>query len=126
MFRPRLILHPTDFSNCSRGAALIAADLARLYGATMLVLHVAETLGPENVTYGEAAAQRQPQGYRHRLYDDLRQAVPLPGLQAEYLLAEGAPATEITRLAQERGCDLIVLGTHGRTGLEHLLVGSVA
>jgi universal stress protein A len=126
MFRPHLILHPTDFSDCSRWAASIAADLAQRHDALVLVLHVVETLGPENVTYGEAVSQRQPEGYRQRLDLDLRRSVPLPGVMVEYLLAEGDPATEIDRVARERGCDLIVLGTHGRKGLAHLLMGSVA
>lgn len=128
MFHPKRILHPTDFSDTSKAALHIAADLARQYGASILVLHVAESLGPENVTFGEAGAQLQPEGYRHRLETSFEQLVPAAGLgvPVEYLLTEGDSAAEIVREARERGCDLIVLGTHGRTGLRRLLGGSVA
>lgn len=127
MFRPRVILHPTDFSDSSTHALHIAVDLARLHQARLLVLHVVETLGADRVTYGEAVSQREPAGYRRRLEDELRRHVPAPaGVAVDYLLAEGEPEEEINRVAQKYACDLIVLGTHGRTGLRRLLLGSVA
>jgi universal stress protein A len=127
MFKPRIILHPTDYSDTSASALGIAGDLARLHQATLLVLHVAETLGPENVTYGEAVSQLEPAGYRQRLEEDLRRQVPPPaGVSVQYLLAGGDPAGEIDRVAREHHCDLIVMGSHGRTGLSRLLTGSIA
>ena len=128
MFQPRLLLHPTDFSDSSHYAYQVALDLARQHGGKILVLHVVETLGPENVTYGEATTKLEPEAYRQRLWDDLRREVPAPegGVPVEHFLAEGDPAHQIERLARERQCDLIVMGTHGHTGLLHLLVGSVA
>jgi nucleotide-binding universal stress UspA family protein len=128
VFHPKRILHPTDFSDASRAALHIAADLARQYGASVLILHVAESLGPEHITFGEAGAQLQPEGYRHRLEAEFEKLVPAAGLDVpiEYLLTEGDSAAEIVRVAHERSCDLIVLGTHGRTGLRRLLGGSVA
>jgi nucleotide-binding universal stress UspA family protein len=128
VFQPKLILYPTDFSTPSAHACAVAADLARQYGGCLLVLHVVETLGPENVTHGEAVSQREPEGYRERLQADLRQVGPASGagLAVVRLLAEGDPADEIVRAARAQGCDLIVMGTHGRTGLSRLLIGSVA
>jgi nucleotide-binding universal stress UspA family protein len=127
MFRPRVILHPTDFSEFSAYAFRIAVDLARQNDAALLVLHVAETLGPENVTYGEVATHLEPENYHKRLFDDLRQAVPAPeGVPVHYVLAGGDPAQEIERVAREHACDLIVMGTHGRTGLTRLFMGSIA
>jgi nucleotide-binding universal stress UspA family protein len=127
MFHPHLILHPTDYSESSEYALKIAADLARQHQAKILILHVAETLGPENVTFGEATSQLEPSAYRRRLEEDLRKRVPVPsGVSTEYVLAEGDTAQEIQRVAQERGCDLIVMGTHGRTGLSRLVMGSTA
>jgi nucleotide-binding universal stress UspA family protein len=127
MFKPRVILHPTDYSDTSDYALQIAADLARLHQATILVLHVAETLGPENVTYGEAVSQLEPTAYRRRLEEDLRRQIPPPsGVSIQYLLAGGDPAQEIDRAAREHHCDLIVMGSHGRTGLSRLLAGSIA
>lgn len=127
MFQPKVILHPTDFSECSAAAFRIAGDLARQNQATLLVLHVAETLGPENVTYGEAVSQVEPAGYRRRLEEDLQRSVPqVAGVAVQYVVAAGDPAEEIERVAREWPCDLIVMGTHGRTGLDRLLMGSIA
>lgn len=128
MFKPRIILHPTDFSECSQYAFHVAVDLAREHRALILLLHVAETLGPENLTFGEATSQLQPETYQHRLWDDFRRRMPAApaGIVVRPLLREGDPAFEIDRIAREQHCDLIVMGTHGRTGLDHLLMGSVA
>jgi universal stress protein A len=127
MFHPHLILHPTDYSESSGYALQIAADLARQHQAKLLILHVVETFGPENVTFGEATSQLEPASYRHRLEEDLRRRVPAPsGISVEYILASGDIVQEIERIAQKRGCELIVMGTHGRTGLSHLVMGSIA
>jgi nucleotide-binding universal stress UspA family protein len=128
MFQPHLILHPTDFSERSAYAFHIALDLARQHQAKILILHVVETLGPENVSYGEATATLQPEGYQQRLWDDIRRVQPPPGsaIVVEHLLAEGDPASQIPRVAHDYHCDLIVMGSHGHTGLRHLFLGSVA
>lgn len=128
MFRPQVILHPTDFSSYSRQAFDLAVDLAQHYQAAIVVLHVVETLGPENVTYGEAVSQLEPESYRQRLQHDLISLQPPPesGVTVRHLLAEGRPAEAIERVAREQGCGLIVMGTHGRTGLQRLLMGSIA
>ncbi len=128
MFRPQVILHPTDFSAYSRPAFDLALDLAQHYQAAVLVLHVVETLGPENVTYGEAVSQLEPESYRQRLQNDLLRLLPPADspVTVHHLLAEGKPAQEIERVVQEKGCGLIVMGTHGRTGLQRLLMGSIA
>jgi nucleotide-binding universal stress UspA family protein len=128
MFQPHRILHPTDFSDCSNYAFDVACDLARQHRAVLLVLHVVETLGPENITYGEAVSQLQPEGYRQRLWEELNRMVPRApeGITVRHLLTEGDAAEEIRRVADKHQCDLIVMGTHGRTGLDRLFMGSVA
>ncbi len=121
------ILHPTDFSTSSGYAFKLACSLARDHGSRLIMLHVAVTLGPELVTYGEAVSQREPEAYQAKLWADLRRLRPKDStLRVEYQLAEGDPAAEIVRVAAETGCGLIVMGTHGRTGLKRLLMGSVA
>jgi nucleotide-binding universal stress UspA family protein len=127
MFRPRVILFPTDLTPTSAHALPAAADLARQYGARLLVLYVAETLGPANVTYGEAESVLEPEGYRRRLVEEVRKSTPVPAdVPAEILLTEGDAAREILHTAASRACDLIVMSTHGLTGLRRLLAGSVA
>jgi nucleotide-binding universal stress UspA family protein len=127
MSHPQRILHPTDYSACSAYAFQIASDLASQHQAKLLILHVAETLGPENVTFGEAVSQLEPAAYRRRLEADIRQRMPSPaGVTVEYILAEGDIAQEIPRQAKERNCDLIVMGTHSRTGLTRLFMSSTA
>jgi universal stress protein A len=127
MFQPRIILHPTDFSDYSAYAFRIATDLARQHRATLLVLHVVATLGPENVTYGEAVSELEPEGFHEHLQRELRRQVPAPdGVTVQYMLVAGDPSHEIERVARERSCDLIVMGTHGWTGLNRLLMGSIA
>ncbi len=128
MFAPTTILHPTDYSDCSAYALQIAADLATKYGSRIIVLHAVETLGPENVTFGEAANQLEPAGYVARLWAELRRVHPPtpPEIAVEHLLLEGDPAQVIERVAAERKCDLIVMGTHGHRGFERLFLGSVA
>jgi nucleotide-binding universal stress UspA family protein len=127
MFPLRVILHPTDLSEHSRYAAQIAADLARQHSATLLVVHVVETLGPENATYGEIVTEPEPESYCRRLDEELRRFVPAPaGVAIQYWIAAGEPAQEIERIARAQACELIVMGTHGRTGLNRLLLGSIA
>jgi nucleotide-binding universal stress UspA family protein len=128
MFQPRLILLPTDFSEHSTYAFNMAFDLPCQHQAKLLVLYVAETLGPENVTYGEAVSQREPDGYRQRLKAYVDHLIPqLPcAIQVEHLLAEGDPVREIDRVAREQHSDLIVMSTHGYSGFKRLFMGSVA
>src|SRR6516165_9500163 len=109
----RAILHPTDFSELSQAALSYAAALAHDHGARLVILHAVETLGPENVTYGEAESRRQPDAYRQRLWDDLHKVKPpRSDVAVEYVLSEEDPARAIIQTAAERGCDLIVLGSH--------------
>jgi nucleotide-binding universal stress UspA family protein len=123
----RTILYPTDFSEPSHAALHYAVQLAHDYGARLIVLHAVETLGPENVTYGEAVSQPQPASYRQRLWEDLhRIQAPDSQVPVEYVLSEDEPVTAILHTAATNECDLIVLGSHGRHGLWRLLGGSVA
>jgi nucleotide-binding universal stress UspA family protein len=123
MLAIRRILHPTDFSEHSANAFRLACGLARDHGAPLLVLHVK----PPLVVYGEGMMAAPPPGYTEGLRTQLKgvQAHD-PRVVLEHKLVEGDPAMEIIREAREAGCDLIVLGTHGRTGLRRLLMGSVA
>ncbi|OAI46797.1 hypothetical protein AYO44_10705 [Planctomycetaceae bacterium SCGC AG-212-F19] len=123
----RTILHPTDYSELSQAALRIAVDLAHRMEAELVILHVVDSLLPEHISYGEATAQRQPETFQQHLWDELRRVLPGdPAVRVAHQLREGEPATEIVREATERPCELIVLGSHGRTGLVRVLLGSIA
>jgi nucleotide-binding universal stress UspA family protein len=120
----RGILHPTDFSKASLVARRVARSLARDHGARLIILHVA----PVNVYLeGRLAAEFDTVDYRHSL-DAIRKRLDGPDLMysVETLLTRGFGAEEILRVAQQIDCDLIVMGTHGRTGLSRLLMGNTA
>src|SRR5262245_25121060 len=119
-----IVLHPTDFSDRSRNALHLACALARDYSARLIVLHVV-TAPP--LAYGEGAVPPDPdllcQDATAHL-DALE--IPDASIAVERRVEEGDSVTEILRVARESNADLIVMGTHGRTGLARLLMGSVA
>jgi nucleotide-binding universal stress UspA family protein len=122
----RTILVAADFSGCSEDAFRVARALARDYRARLIVLHVATP--PPFVTPGELQrVLERPDGYRAELRSRLHQvyAADSPG-EVEYRVQDGDAAVEILGVAREASCDLIVMGTYGRTGLGRLLMGSVA
>jgi nucleotide-binding universal stress UspA family protein len=124
MLAVHTILHPTDFSDRSRYAFWLACALARDYSARLIVLHVAET---PPVIYGEGILPPDPVELRAAAQGRLdRLQVPHADVRAERRLEQGDTVTEILHVAQEVPADLIVMGTHGRTGLGRLLMGSVA
>ncbi|MHB8970306.1 MAG: universal stress protein [Pirellulaceae bacterium] len=122
--KAKKILFPTDFSRCGDAALKMATSLARDSGALLLIVHVEEP----PVAYGGGEMYY---GVPEPASDDLRQmlqeVVPTdPQVPCEHHLVTGDPSTAIARLAEEEHADLIVMGTHGRTGLTRLLMGSVA
>jgi nucleotide-binding universal stress UspA family protein len=116
MIRIRRILYPTDFSSYSNQAYFHAVALAENHGASLTVLYV----------YNPAAISME-EGERDYWREQLEQIRPIdPSISVRHVLLEGDPATEIVHYARDAAIDLIVMGTHGRTGLERLLMGSVA
>jgi nucleotide-binding universal stress UspA family protein len=124
MLALKTILHPTDFSAPSECAFRLACSLARDHGAQLVLFHVVELPTP---AYGEGTA---PVTVIQMSLDAEREALDQiqapPGISMERKLVEGDAADEIIEAAKEVEADLIVLGTHGRTGLGRLLLGSVA
>lgn len=120
----KTILHPTDFSKQSRNAFEVACALARDYGAKLIVTHV---VAPPVIVFGEGVIAPEMENTRPQLQKQLQQVLPRQGTIAiEHYLIDGDMAPEIVRMAKEHHCDVIVMGTHGRTGVGRMLLGSVA
>ncbi len=117
------ILLPTDFSPTSEAALHYATEMALTLGARLYLIHVPGKTGEHfeaNFPHGqfEAAARR---GLSSFLTTE-----QIGQLRPEYAVRVGVPAEEIVRYAEVAEIDLIIMGTHGRTGLAHALMGSVA
>lgn len=125
MIRITNILCPTDFSACAQAALPITCSLARDYGATLILLHVRSN--PVTVVGEFGAIPPEPREPAETLKARMRECVPanFKGVM-ECEIQDGDAAEEILKKAQQRNCDLIVIGTHGRSGLYRMLVGSVA
>jgi nucleotide-binding universal stress UspA family protein len=124
------ILVPTDFSKHSTEALAAAADLSRRYEASVTLAYVFEP-----VTYALPEGhmlQSPPQieelqtVFEERLVQAEADAKAAGALGVTSKLLTGPVAAEITDFAEAGGFDLVVMGTHGRTGLRHLMLGSVA
>jgi len=122
----RTILHPTDFSDNAAYALQLACSLARDHGARLIVLHAHRP--PVMVLGGTEAIPPLPVEEEIEELEAQLKALNLPmsGITVERKLIQGEPVTTIVEFAQRVPCDLIVMGTHGRRGLRHLLLGSVA
>jgi nucleotide-binding universal stress UspA family protein len=126
MLALRHILYPTDFSDCAEVALRDALDLALRTGATLESVHVLP--GPSDYDAG-AGSQESTVRLREAVNRQLGEmsAEARDQLTLEYSVVAGRhPGPAVLRHAEERRADLIVLGTHGRRGLRHLLLGSVA
>jgi nucleotide-binding universal stress UspA family protein len=120
----RTILHPTDFSPSAEDAGRLAWSLARDHGARLVVVHVA---APPAVMFGEIVAPLADGGYQDNAWKVLRQLKwPDATVQVDLRVVQGDAVKEVLRLAKELPSDLIVVGTHGRTGFGRLVMGSVA
>ena len=129
----KTILVPHDFSSSANHAAAVARDEAKSHGAKILLLHVIDLphqISPDTALvpdqtgapisikdYASSAAEAHLEDIAARLAKD--------GAKPATFIRFGSPHDEITKFVDEMKVDLIVMGTHGRTGLAHLLVGSV-
>jgi nucleotide-binding universal stress UspA family protein len=120
------ILVPTDFSPHAQEAFRVGQDLASATGATVVVFHVFRP--PAVVSDGDRLLSAGARGETKDVWEELRKMQAKDSavrVEHEVIVADRPDAEHILRIIQERGCDLIVMGTHGRTGLKHLLFGSV-
>jgi nucleotide-binding universal stress UspA family protein len=122
----KTILHPTDFSDPAQNSFQFACALASDMKARLIAFHVVphtSVLVDDFIDYTSPDHELKAWS---RLRDLQQMAQDGYGLEIDIDLSEGDPATEILKTAERRHCDLIVMGTHGRTGLRHLLMGNVA
>ena len=131
MIKMAKILHPTDFSEPSRYALGYAVSFAREFGAQLWVLHVIEEVA--RAMYFDmlqappvAAIMADIEAQAKKLLDGLLDDDVKKELNAQCLIRKGVPFLEVVRCAEEIGADIIVCGTHGHTGIKHVLFGSVA
>lgn len=125
---PKTVLIPTDFSPCSKQAAEEAVALLRGFGGQAVFLHVLDIRYIYPAAYGAEAVLLPPVSPEDLEPDwqEFLQGLPLAGLTWEKQTREGRAGQTIADAAAELGANLVVLGTHGRTGLAHMLLGSVA
>ena len=118
----RSILLPTDFSECGNYALSYAASLARTFGASIICINVIEPIVP-TVGYSGMTEPLPIADITEQLEDSAERELPK---LAEELVVHGEAASEIVRAAKERDVDLIVISSHGRTGLGRIIFGSTA
>jgi universal stress protein A len=130
----KTILVPHDFSSSANHACAVARDEAKTHGARVILVHVIDLpyqMAPESSMI--ATATEEPVSMKEyasrgaeKHLDDIAARLAKDGIEPTKFIRFGRPHDEITKLAEEAKCDLIIMGTHGRTGLAHLLVGSTA
>jgi nucleotide-binding universal stress UspA family protein len=129
----RSILVPHDFSGSANHAAAIARDQAKGHDGEIALLHVVElpSFGAD-ATLVVTDKQAMPVSIREYAVtaaeahlEEIAQRLRTDGVRVTTAVRVGNPVDEINRFAQERGCGLIAMGTHGRTGVRRLIAGSV-
>lgn len=127
-FRLKKILVPIDFSDCSKKALQYAVPFAKQFNAALTLLYVVQV----NYYVGEvgavdmAALEKDMRSSGEKQLSRLAAEEVGPGVPCDTLVRSGRIVNEIVDAAKESGTDLILLSTHGHTGLKHILLGSVA
>jgi universal stress protein A len=124
LFRLKEILVPVDFTECTEKALSYAVPFARQFGATVTLLHVLEQAFVPATEFGMVVDVDVSK-------DAIRELEKIRGqvakqVKCRVMMRQGGAEYEIVKAAKELDCDLIILGTHGRTGVDRLLMGSTA
>ena len=131
MSRIRRIVHASDFSKASRPAFAKALELAKANRAELIVVHAltlvlpfagGEYVSPQTWDDLEASARSEAEKHLRTLVAKAKKA----GVRAKSVIVIGSPYEQIARAARSSRADLLVIGTHGRTGLPKFFLGSVA
>jgi nucleotide-binding universal stress UspA family protein len=127
----KIFLVPTDFSSCARNAAEEALMLAKSFSARVVFFHVLDLYFSHTIAYAHELGVSvpipppSPQEIEPE-WEAFLSGLPLEKVDWEKSTGEGQAATAIVRQAENIQADMIVIGTHGRSGLPHMLLGSVA
>ncbi len=126
---PKILL-PSDFSDCSAEAARAARRLAEHFGSRLVILHVLDEPAALDPMFRGEVPMEMLRGRMEEYARDAMERFLADHFQGfpdvETRVASGVPYREILRAAAETGAGLIVIGTHGRTGVEHVIFGSTA
>lgn len=124
------IICPVDFSRISLEALDLAVELAQSCGGTIVIVHVLEPIiAPTDFTFGPLTMTDVEDKLADRASESIKEIIPKLGISSERTeikVARGIASQEIVKIAEETGADLIVMGTHGYTGVTHALLGSTA
>jgi len=126
----KTILFPTDFSQGARAAMDYAVSFARDFKAKLILLYVIQDISiaewyiPSSISAADLVEDMQRSAERE--IDKLGLELAGKVADLEKLVVRGVPFVEIIRTAKERQADMIIIGTHGRTGIDHMLFGSTA
>ncbi|ADD69122.1 UspA domain protein [Denitrovibrio acetiphilus DSM 12809] len=125
------ILYPTDFSDPSACALLYAAEMAKKFNAELIMLHVLLDESQMVSFYlpqltVKNLSKDMEDGAKAKMEEFIEETNALEGIEYSTAMVKGIADDEIIKFANEKNVDMIVLGTHGRTGLEHVIFGSTA
>lgn len=121
------IMVPIDFSEYSKNALKYAIDFAKQFNAKMYLIYVVEPIiYPADFSMGQIAIPSADIDLQSRANEELINLAKTigSGLHVETIIKTGKPFVEIIDTAKEKDVDLIIIATHGHTGVEHLLFGS--